>query len=131
MIKVSKLADYGLMVLSKLNEEGNSETLSSQELSYMCGLSKATTIKVLKMMGKAGLVEAERGKNGGYKLARAASEISVLDVWEAIDGSFGLTECCRQAFCRQADFCGVSKGVKEVSLQVREIMSSRKLSDMV
>ena len=67
--------------------------LSAAELAERAGLEAPTVTKLLKPLAQAGLVEAFRGVNGGYRLARDAADITLVEIVEAMEGPLGMTEC--------------------------------------
>jgi Rrf2 family protein len=71
------------VVLSWLSPD---EALPASRLAEFHGVPAAYLSKHLQAMARAGIVETVRGPGGGYRLARPAAAISVLDVVEAIDG---------------------------------------------
>lgn len=66
---------------------------SSQDLAEFQGVSSAYVAKLFTTLKCAGLVVALEGAGGGYRLARAAADISVLDVVQALEGNKPLFQC--------------------------------------
>ena len=98
MIQLSRMADYAVLVMAHLARD--SGTLhSATNLADITELSVPTVSKVLKKMAKDGILISERGVNGGYRLARAATCISVSDIVQAIDGPVALARCQRPEGC--------------------------------
>lgn len=91
MLKISKLADYAVVVLGALQRQP--EGGAAAELAAQVRLPQTTVAKVLKLLAKAGLVQASRGASGGYRLLRDARAIPVTEVIAAIDGPVKLTDC--------------------------------------
>lgn len=60
--------------------------VSSGELSKSVRTNPVVVRRILGDLNQAGLIQAERGKTGGFSLARAAREISLLDVYRAVMG---------------------------------------------
>ncbi len=85
-MKISDGVEWGLHcgVLLAFLEPGAS--LPTARLAEYHGVPGAYLAKHLQAMSRAGILESVQGPGGGYRLARPASEISVLDVVEAIDG---------------------------------------------
>jgi len=107
MLRVTKLTDYATVVMTVLAAEPET-VLSASELAERAGLETPTVSKVLKPLAQAGLVEGFRGANGGYRLARAADAIGLLEVVEAMEGPLGMTECSVHAGnCGIEEHCGV------------------------
>lgn len=66
---------------------------SSRDLAELTGVSPALVAKILPKLEKAGVLEAHGGIAGGYRLARPAEQITVLDVVDAVDGGKRLFDC--------------------------------------
>ena len=106
MLRVTKLTDYATVVLTALAAQSDA-VLSASELAERAGLEAPTVSKLLKPLAQAGLVEGFRGANGGYRLARPAAAISLIEVVEAIEGKLGLTECSGEhSSCEHEPHCG-------------------------
>ncbi len=91
MLRLSKLADYAVVVLVRLSLGEPCQT--SPGIAAVTGLPEPTVAKVLKALAAGGLVTSQRGARGGYRLARPLPEIAVADVIGAIDGPIHLTAC--------------------------------------
>lgn len=92
MIRLSRLADYGVVLSTQLaREPGVIKTAT--ELAGETGVPAPTASKVLKLLSQGDVLLSHRGAAGGFTLARAASEISVADIISALDGPIALTEC--------------------------------------
>jgi FeS assembly SUF system regulator len=121
MLRIGKLTDYGLVVLNQLALVGAVKQ-STDEIAQATGLTIATVRKVMKALVDAGLVNAQRGSKGGYRIALAPAQISVLDVVQAFEGPISLTECSADDnHCEITDSCSLSSnwtGINELLLRV-------------
>lgn len=107
-MKISKLTDYGILVLNQLADVGSGRQ-STDDLANATSLTVATVRKVLKVLVDAGLVKAQRGSKGGYWLSRAPSDIPLLAVVEAFEGQLQMTECSTaDNECEITDACSLS-----------------------
>src|ERR1700742_4595150 len=82
--------------------------LSTKALAEFHGVPKEYLSKALQSLSQAGLVISTLGPMGGYRLGRKASEITFLDIVEAVEGkssSFVCTEIRKNNPCRPAKFC--------------------------
>ncbi len=93
MLRMSKLTDYGLVLLTHLARGGDAEERTASALASRSRVPLPTVAKILKALCRAGVVTSHRGRRGGYALARPADQISVAAVVEALDGPVSLTEC--------------------------------------
>ncbi|BAM02708.1 RrF2 family transcriptional regulator [Phycisphaera mikurensis] len=89
--------EYGLhclLTLVPLSEgPGQPPALPASDLADFQGVSPSLVRKVFTKLERAGLVASAEGKGGGFRLARSASDISVLDVVDAIEGDKPLFDC--------------------------------------
>ncbi|MCX7115373.1 MAG: SUF system Fe-S cluster assembly regulator [Gammaproteobacteria bacterium] len=97
MLRISKLADYGTVVMVYLAR--HAKLCNAKEIAHSTRLALPTVSKLLKQLTHAGLLVSERGAGGGYRLQREAGHISVADVVYAVDEKRGLTECSVHGSC--------------------------------
>ena len=129
MLKISKLADYAMVLMHLLSQTG--ESLSAKQLAEMSNIPLPTVSKVLKLLSDASLVEASRGALGGYKLVRLPKDISVAEVLQAIDGQFALTECnLPQGACTLTPYCGLRMNWQVINQRVRQLLEQISIQDM-
>jgi FeS assembly SUF system regulator len=93
MIRITRLTDYGIVLLTRFAQAEAGAVLSAPDLSRRTGIPLPTVSKILKALGKAGLLRSHRGTQGGYALAESAEGISVGRIIRALEGPIGLTDC--------------------------------------
>jgi FeS assembly SUF system regulator len=131
MLRVTKLTDYATVVLTALAARPDA-VLSAAELAERAGLEMPTVAKLLKPLAQAGLVEGFRGTNGGYRLARAASQISLVEIVEAMEGPLGMTECSVHAgACGIEHSCGVRANWRRINDVVADALRNVTLAQML
>lgn len=96
MLKLSRLADYATVLMCRMTREPD-VARSAAQLAEALDLPLPTVAKLLKRLTQAQLLVSERGGKGGYRLARSAASISLVDVITAIDGAPALTQCVSPA----------------------------------
>lgn len=101
MLKLSKMTDYGTVIMTAMVAEPQ-RSRSATEIAAATQVPAPTVSKILKLLARGGLVVSSRGARGGYMLVRPATQISMADIIEAMDGKGGLG-------ARQA--CSVTPGV--------------------
>ncbi|MBN8413678.1 SUF system Fe-S cluster assembly regulator [Halomonas denitrificans] len=130
MLKLSRMTDYAAVVMAQIARHPR-EPHAAGELADAVQLPHPTVSKTLKMLVKAGLLVSRRGAQGGYQLARAASEITVSDIISAIEGPVAVTECSHaEGDCDLASTCGVADNWQRVSLAIRELLDSITLAHL-
>ena len=131
MLRVTKLTDYASVVLTVLASDP-AAVLSASELAERAGLEVPTVAKLLKPLAQAGLVEGFRGANGGYKLARDAADISLVEIVEAMEGPLGMTECSvHDGQCGIEDSCGVRANWRRINDVVADALRGVSLAQML
>ena len=131
MLRVTKLTDYATVVLTVLAARPG-EVLSAAELADQAGLEVPTVAKLLKPLAQAGLVAAFRGSNGGYRLARAAADISLVQIVEAMEGPLGMTECSlHDGACGIESSCGVRANWRRINDVVADALREVTLAQML
>jgi FeS assembly SUF system regulator len=129
MLRISKLTDYAILMMVELTREG--EMLSAQALAERIHVEVPTASKVLKLLSGSGLLESYRGATGGYRVPRAAGEISVAEVIAAIEGPIAMTECSvEEGLCSQEDNCGLRSNWQRISLAVAEALQNVSIGEM-
>lgn len=131
MLRVTKLTDYATVVLTVLAADPDT-VHSAAELAEHAGLEPPTVSKLLKPLAQAGLVEGFRGANGGYRLARPADEIGLIEVVEAMEGPLGMTECSLHgSHCSIEQQCGVRANWRRINDVVIDALRSVTLAQML
>lgn len=130
MLRISKLTDYAIMVMVALCDQ-RGEVLSTQVLAEATHLEVPTVSKVLKLLGRAGLVQSFRGKHGGYCVEREAGSISVAEIIAAIEGPIAMTECSiEKGLCSQEPVCGLRSNWRRISSAVAQAIEGVSLAEM-
>jgi FeS assembly SUF system regulator len=124
VLRVSKLTDYAVVVLTRLEAEGGVQTAPG--LALATGIAEPTVAKVLKMLGQAGLVEGLRGARGGYRLVRGLAELPLSEVIVAMDGPIALTACVDggTGLCEAEHTCPMRGRWDPVNDAIRAALSS-------
>jgi len=133
MIRMSKLADYGLVLMTHfLRHQGDGRNLSARQMALETGLPIPMVSKVLKALTKEGLLVSHRGVSGGYSLSREPEEISIGEVLSAMEGPIAMTECLEtDGDCKQESFCPVRTNWGRINYAVRGVLDAISLADMV
>src|SRR6266700_5946499 len=133
MIRLSKLTDYGLVLMSYAARNKGRTVHTARELSLESGLPLPTVSKLLKLLLQAGFLVSHRGTNGGYSLAREPEDISVAEVIAALEGPIALTECSTDilGLCELERSCPIKTNQRIISQVVRETLENVMLSDLV
>lgn len=131
MLRVSRLTDYATVVMTCIAAHP-ADVLSAVQIADETRLELPTVSKLLKALGHASLVESFRGVNGGYRLARAATDISLADIVEALEGPIGMTECSlAEGQCDREAQCGVRGSWQRVNSVLDRALREVSLAEML
>lgn len=131
MLRISKLADYGTLLLSTI-ASAPKRIYTSKALASQTHIALPTVSKLLKQFTRAGLLQSQRGAQGGYRLARAPTMISVAEVIAAIDGRMAMTECSlHSSNCSLEAMCQVRGHWQIINEAIETALDSLTLADMI
>lgn len=132
MIRMSKLADYSFILLIQMTNK-DKPVWSASELTSCTTLPAPTVAKLMKLMAKSGIVSAQRGAMGGYRLALPTHKIPIARIIEAVDGPIALTDCVGPGTldCAVKRLCPMHGGWNKVNKAVRAALEGVVLSDLV
>lgn len=92
-MQFSKSTGYALHALIHLAHSERGHNVGIKELSALLGVSESYLSKIMSKLRQDGIVRAVTGASGGYELARAADQISFLEVIQVVEGRQQLYEC--------------------------------------
>ena len=130
MLRLSKLADYAVVLLARMGEEEGLHTAPA--LAVATGVAEPPVAKVLRILSQAGLVEAQRGARGGHRTTRPITAINLAEVVTAVDGPIALTACVDGATggCEAEGCCPVRGRWDPVNGAVRAALSAVTIADL-
>ncbi len=130
MLRMSKLTDYGTMVLAELATNDHGLSTASQ-VADATHLGLPTVSKLLKSLAHSGLVVSARGVQGGYALARPAAKISAAEILDALEGPVALTDCSSTiGGCNLESYCRVGSAWQRINHSIRKALEGVSLADL-
>ncbi|MCH8861258.1 MAG: SUF system Fe-S cluster assembly regulator [Proteobacteria bacterium] len=130
-MKLTNLADYAVVLMCHLAQEPR-ELSSAVGLAQMTGVPVPTVSKILGALSRASLLRSQRGLKGGFYLGRAAEDISVADIVEAVDGPIALTNCIEDApgDCTLETLCTMKPHWQVINMAVKGALSGVSLAEI-
>lgn len=131
MFRLNRLTDYAVVVMSQMSLRGE-ELRSAQQISDDTAVPLPTVSKLLNLLGRAGLVTAQRGAAGGYTLSRSPEQISVAHIIQALEGPIALTACVDGAAesCDVEALCPMRGNWNKVNAAIQDALTNVSLADM-
>jgi len=132
VFKLSKMTDYGVVVLSYM-ANSTDKLMTSPDLAERTTLPAPTVAKILKLLARADVVTATRGAQGGYQLDRDPTEISVAEVISALEGPVALTACVdgSEDSCAVERLCPMAGGWDTINSAVKSALDGVSLADLI
>lgn len=133
MIRLAKLTDYGLVLMTIMARDRKRPMHTARDLAVDSKLPLPTVSKLLKKLLQSGLLVSHRGTRGGYSLARDAREIPLAEVIAAIEGPFAFTECSSDVsgVCDLERNCPIKTNQRVISDVLRGALEKVTLSDLI
>ena len=140
MIRFSRMADYGVLLLGHFARH-EAAMASSRDLADLYHMPRTVVANLLKEFTKAGLLQSRRGLHGGYRLARPAADISLLDVLNVIDGPVQLIDCAvldmtatapgAASNCGYEDVCPSRSPMRGVHQRIIDLLDGITLAELM
>jgi Rrf2 family protein len=128
-MKLTRASSYALHAVAYMStQKEKDKPVASHLIAQARGIPERFLLKVLKPLVGANVLISVKGPNGGYRLARPLSEVSLLNVLEAVDGPMhGAAPSGRET-----QLNGKLEAIcKQSSNQVRRFLDKVKLSDLI
>jgi len=134
MIRITKIADYGILLLAEMASSGPGTVHNARCLSDSTRIPQPMVSKILKLLAKEHLLISHRGQKGGYSLSRSATEISVAEIITALEGPIAIIECAdhdNDHLCDLQEVCSVSSPWQKINDAVCGALSAITLEEMI
>ena len=133
MVRLSKLTDYGMVLMSCFARSQPGALRTARDLAAESRLPLPTVSKVLKELLQSGLLVSRRGMQGGYSLARTPREISLVEIISALEGPVALTVCSTDVtgLCDVEACCAIKRNQQVINEAIRGVLAKLMLSDLI
>ena len=132
-LALTRRGDYAVRAaLCLAKRGGSSQYVKIREVAETMALPASYTPQVLRLLAEAGLAEAKAGRDGGYRLTRPPSEVALLEVVEAAEGTFQLERCIlRGGPCHWEEACAVHGAWSAAVQACRDSLRQTTLANLV
>jgi len=121
----TRLALHAAFLLAR-----SQKPLTIGTIARVLGVSSAHLAKVLARLEQSAIVEGKPGPKGGYRLARAADRISLLEIYEAISGPLQIDSCPLAVPVCSGNACPLGLFFRQLNRTVRTEMQKKTLQDV-
>jgi len=131
LMRFSTRARYGMRAMLDLAINGDDGLVLLKEIAARQEISKRYLEHIMTLLRNGGLVLAERGARGGYRLARLPEDIRLDEIVEALEGTITPVDCVRDpSVCEKADECVARELWGEVARAMKGTLEAQTLEDL-
>lgn len=128
-VKISEAASIGMHTMALLARQSD-RRFTNQEIADSLGASGHHLAKVMQRLVRVGLVNSTRGPQGGFLLAKPERTVTLLEVYEAVEGPADETGCLAEAPPCRGMRCILGRAVQSVETQLRDFLKKTTLADL-
>jgi len=131
MMRISMKTDYGLIALKHISSQNNSELVNAREIAERFALPPNLLAKILQSLSQSGIIEAQKGSGGGYRMARKPNDVTLTQIFESIEGPVHMVMCTADdGTCSLEERCTVKNGLMNLERRFAEFFDTVTLSDV-
>lgn len=132
MLRITKEADYGIVLLAIMAEDEPGEIHTAREVAERSGLPLPMVSKIMRSLARGDVLTSHRGVTGGYSLDRSPGDTTVAEVIRAIDGPISMVQCgVEPGACEQEPVCPTRINWTRISREVERALESIPISEML
>lgn len=130
MAKIVTLSEAASIALHAMILVGRSKggSINVDEIASITGSSRHHVAKVMQRLAKEGFVGSVRGPSGGFYLSKKPNEITLLEVFESIEGKINPSECPMDKQICNFGQCFLDNITKDLTLQFKSFMDNQTLA---
>lgn len=129
LVGISEAVSLGVHTMVLLAQQPD-RRFTNQEIARALHASWHHLAKVMRQLVKVGLVDSIRGPGGGFVLAKPARKVTLLDVFEAIEGPLEKDSCFARTRLCQGPCCVLGQAFRSVHEQLRKFLRSTTLAQL-
>ncbi len=130
---VSTRGRYALHIMTDIAQNETDEYIVLMDISNRLGISEKYLENIVAALSRAGLLQAQRGRGGGYRLARRPAEYTVGDIVRAAEGDLNSVSCLKngESDCPNAEACIALPVWQELDRRIDSFLDSVTLADVL
>ena len=129
---IRRKTDYALRCLVDMAEAQPGQVVSVHTLAQTEDIPEDLLQKIMQALTAAGVVTARRGRSGGFRLAKEPAKITILEVFETLQGPFALNLCfLGVGRCRHQDVCWLRSKLLALQEELLAFFGGVTIADLV
>lgn len=131
MFKIHKKIRYALVSLKHIKAKPRKALSTAKEICQQFDIPFDPTSRVLQIMAQQGILEAEQGARGGYRLRGDNSKLTLLELNNMLVGPLAITDCTASGACDRLGTCVIKEAMNRLNAKVVKVFESVKVSEMI
>ena len=129
MLKITRKVEYALIAVRHLKE--NSENLVTvNEISKLYGIPREILAKTMQRLASENIVNSVKGPHGGYKATPRASNTTLYDFFEILEGPTAIMDCYFDSGCDHLTSCNIRSPINKINDSIRNLFNNLTLADL-
>ena len=129
MLKLTRKLEYALIALRYMQDKRDT-FISAKEIAGMYLIPQELLAKTLQQMAKLNYIKAAQGPQGGYRIRKGLTEISLTQFVEELEGPFGMVNCSISSDCIQLNNCNIRMPINKINDNIRSIFNDIPITDI-
>ena len=129
MLKLTRKLEYALIALRHMQDKGDT-FISAKEIAETYLIPKELLSKTLQQMARLNYIKAAQGPQGGYRIRKGLTKISMTQFMEDLEGPIGIVDCNINSDCIQLDNCNIRMPLKQINSNIRAIFNEIRVGDI-
>jgi len=134
VMKLTTKSEYSILALIYIARQHNKDFVKIEDICAKCDIPRQYLVLLLSILRQSGYIKTRRGPSGGYRLARAASKISLAEIIRLMDGALAPTESVSRYFFASTPLSR-EKQLMRIFKEIRDYVANRleslKLADLI
>lgn len=118
--EAASIAIHSMVLIAK-----SEVMVNVQSIAEKTGSSRHHVAKILQRLSKEGFISSLRGPHGGFQLKKAAIEITLLEIYEAIEGTLNIPKCVADHHICPFNKCLMDNVAQKMTIQFRDYLQSQ------
>ena len=129
VLNISEAYSLALHSMALLASD-NGQSLTTHQIASSLGASEAHLSKVMQRLTKAGFLNSSRGPGGGFALKKPAEEITLLDIYNHIEGPLIYDDCLFDTRICGSDHCIFNGLIEDINSQFKDYLEHTNIYDI-
>ena len=133
-LHLTQKTHYGLFLLVAIAKEGKDSCISIKTIAKENKIPFPFLQKIASSLQKGGIIEAERGKYGGYKLTKTPSKTTLKEIIETLEGPIALAKCFApnsKTPCNKLAGCIIKNGLAKINEEIKDHLLKKTLQHFI